>query len=381
MSLGHGSRIVTEGLVFAYDMGSKQSWKGKPTTNLLTTPIGTWGPRPAADSVALNETYKGGQVYRLQDADGVPDTYIDNYYAKGFTGLTQGDVYTFSMDVRVIKHPVSGSVANATNSIWIWYTTNTQTVLISDLPLNEWVRVEVTETVDADLIAYPRIDYDNSIIDVANLQFEKQDFATPFVDGTRSSTEAILDWKGGNTITVDSLTYNSDNTFSFTNTAVDKFHATHSADIDLSGPFTFDVWLNPAATQNNSFPYYMWKSSVLSHINQNPVGSYIALNISVGTLRQAIANGIINPDVWNHVVCSYDGQVAKIYHNGEPAVTTDFGSLAWPSATSADLYLGGSSGTDRQFNGDIASYKQYNRILTDQEVKQNFNALRSRFMV
>ena len=40
MSLGHGAKIVTNGLVFAYDMGpnpgANKSWKGKPTTNLHT---------------------------------------------------------------------------------------------------------------------------------------------------------------------------------------------------------------------------------------------------------------------------------------------------------------------------------------------------------
>ena len=37
MALGHSPSIVTNGLVFAYDMGNPQkSWKGAPTTNLFT---------------------------------------------------------------------------------------------------------------------------------------------------------------------------------------------------------------------------------------------------------------------------------------------------------------------------------------------------------
>ncbi len=40
MSLSHSPKIVTSGLVFAYDMGNgKKSWKGAPTTNLITASL------------------------------------------------------------------------------------------------------------------------------------------------------------------------------------------------------------------------------------------------------------------------------------------------------------------------------------------------------
>lgn len=41
MTLGHGPKIVTKGLVFAYDMSdpfTSKSWKGEPTTNVLPSP-------------------------------------------------------------------------------------------------------------------------------------------------------------------------------------------------------------------------------------------------------------------------------------------------------------------------------------------------------
>ena len=40
MSAYSGPEIANDGLVFAYDMGNPQkSWKGAPTTNLLSQPL------------------------------------------------------------------------------------------------------------------------------------------------------------------------------------------------------------------------------------------------------------------------------------------------------------------------------------------------------
>ena len=43
MGLGHFPRIVTDGLVFCTDMGNTKSWKGKPTTNLVTDAVAFGG--------------------------------------------------------------------------------------------------------------------------------------------------------------------------------------------------------------------------------------------------------------------------------------------------------------------------------------------------
>ena len=43
MSCSSGPNIVTNGLVFEYDMGNTQkSWKGKPTTNTANQSLSVW---------------------------------------------------------------------------------------------------------------------------------------------------------------------------------------------------------------------------------------------------------------------------------------------------------------------------------------------------
>ena len=38
MTTSTNQKIVTRGLKYAWDMNNKKSWKGKPTTNLLSNP-------------------------------------------------------------------------------------------------------------------------------------------------------------------------------------------------------------------------------------------------------------------------------------------------------------------------------------------------------
>jgi hypothetical protein len=43
------------------------------------------------------------------------------------------------------------------------------------------------------------------------------------------------------------------------------------------------------------------------------------------------------------------------------------------------VYVGENGGRGYYFNGDIANLRFYNRVLTDAEVSQNYQATKSRF--
>mgnify|MGYP000279734502 CR=1 FL=1 len=59
MSLAHNPSIATNGLIMYYDMNNTQkSWKGSPTTNLITYPQADWN----GSSFALTYDYKGNGV-------------------------------------------------------------------------------------------------------------------------------------------------------------------------------------------------------------------------------------------------------------------------------------------------------------------------------
>jgi hypothetical protein len=83
------------------------------------------------------------------------------------------------------------------------------------------------------------------------------------------------------------------------------------------------------------------------------------------------------------VICAtYDSSFIRLYINGSFISQTATG-FALNYNTNHKLTLGRANPTgttyDGYFNGRIYSYKQYNRVLSDAEILQNYNALKPRF--
>jgi len=84
----------------------------------------------------------------------------------------------------------------------------------------------------------------------------------------------------------------------------------------------------------------------------------------------------IQTGTWYHAAVSLDASAnCKIYVNGV-LETTSTNTIATPGTNTLLL---GDTGYPEPFNGHIASAKIYNRVLSDSEVLQNFNALRGRY--
>jgi len=82
---------------------------------------------------------------------------------------------------------------------------------------------------------------------------------------------------------------------------------------------------------------------------------------------------------WYCVSGTYDGATMNIYVNGDlKAFKSQTGSLATNSVTAR---IGTFQGTNYNLNGNISDVKIYNRALTAQEIKQNFEALRGRYNI
>ena len=83
---------------------------------------------------------------------------------------------------------------------------------------------------------------------------------------------------------------------------------------------------------------------------------------------------------WNNMVFQATPTNSYIYLNGELKASrslTWLGNTIWPTS---DWYLGRDINNNNQFfNGSIASYRMYNRALSQQEITQNYNATKTRF--
>jgi hypothetical protein len=94
-----------------------------------------------------------------------------------------------------------------------------------------------------------------------------------------------------------------------------------------------------------------------------------------------VESSTIQKNTWYHAVATSDAGVGKIYLNGVLNATNNSMNSSTTNGTSP-LTIGNAfnSGSALQyFNGSIPLARIYNRALTAEEIKQNYEALRGRF--
>jgi len=387
MSLGHGAKIVTDGLKFAYDMGSKQSWKGKPTTNLVnqpTTAFSNWSGFTGTST--LRTTRQGrNRVHLIGTASGG----VQWYNTGGQKVVTPSTEYTVSATIKydgTTPHPnlfyirqynSSGSQTSENGKFSTSYMT----------PLGDgWYRAYRTFTTDSTAVRALVQGYQYTApcnIQIQDVQLELGNINSPYVDGTRSNTEAIIDWAGNNTVTANSLIYASDNTFKFDGTVQDNYctitpSSTLSA-LKGSNNITVETWVKYSSYSGGAQSYSVitcWGSPWV-WLLENP-SNKLRFRITAGGSDVNIVDPDVHPlNTWLHVVGTYDGSSKKIYVNGVlKNSSAQTGALGSPGGTPK---IGTYQGTNYNMSGNIDSVKIYNKALTASEIKQNFNALRGRF--
>lgn len=241
MSLSHSPQVVTDGLVFYYDMANtKKSWKGAPTTNLYADgnfstealhPVrsGTWSiitdPRNVFARV-LKATPSGSNQYHGRDITAV----VSTIYSLQMEIFVSSDFDGTNVQMYPEQGGSGAAVAYNLSNKGTWQT----------LKYNG----KSATTTNIRMLAYILSSFTVGYVLISNVQVEQSAIATPFINGTRSNTQAIIDLTGNNTVTANSLTYASDGTFSFngSNTSASILNPTISTAV-----YSVMQWIRPAA--------------------------------------------------------------------------------------------------------------------------------------
>jgi hypothetical protein len=217
-----------------------------------------------------------------------------------------------------------------------------------------------------------------------NPQVELNSFATPFVAGTRSNTQAIVDITSNNTLTTTSLTYASNGTVTFNGI---NNYATISTFINKpTTALTCEAWIKPTKASvgtglHRGGVISCTNTTYLGLIDSSDGGTTFSLHWANQTSvsRNGGATGSIPNNQWSHIVGTYDGTRCKGYINGvvvyDVAQTGTIPDGTWVIGT----YGAGLSDGVHNFNGSISVARIYNRSLSDAEVLQNYVALRTNY--
>jgi len=165
--------------------------------------------------------------------------------------------------------------------------------------------------------------------------------------------------------------------------AGERFQSTPSGFANITNYMTIECWIYPEPD--------ITSGDRMNIIRANSGGSraYMSYNKSnnkisnywYGTSNQGYhetVSYIPGRNVWQHFCCSWDGSTIRQYVNYENKGSAATASQGQTFGTELQI---GWEGDGRQFSGGIGLIRIYNRALTDDEVKYNFNSLRGRFGV
>ena len=117
----------------------------------------------------------------------------------------------------------------------------------------------------------------------------------------------------------------------------------------------------------------------LSHSYSNQRIVFIVEN---NTTTVSTANNSAPNNQIHFVSATYDGTVGSVYLNGQFLTSGSFNSPTYNTSGNINAQIGrwGYSNYQRFFNGNIYNASIYNRSLTSDEILQNYNALKNRFV-
>jgi TM2 domain-containing membrane protein YozV len=373
-----------------------KSWKGQPATNQVTYPYADW--TGSAFSLSYNYDQSGGatQTYVTGVPNPINSPGIFRYYT-GTTGykywafrttVPSAGTYTFSYYARL-----SGGSANTINMQQLWRDTDatdrTPTGNWNPTYTSNWVRYTATATVTSYLDMF--ICHSGSMtggiqLDLCGFQLESGTYATPFVAGSRSTTTALVDLMGINTLTVSNLTYASNNTFSFTYTNP-SYIGGNSQTLSFANGGSFEMMFNcpDFTTRVQGYMQFTGTSSqggtayidLLGNGNTRMRWEVIG-NVSApgGTSIQNSTN--LSNNTWYHIVGTFTSAgLSTIYVNGVADGSTQLTNFPTGTIT-AIPYVGNYYAPA---SGQIPVAKIYNTCLTADQVAQNFQALRGRYSI
>jgi hypothetical protein len=331
------------------------------------TVTANYGIAPDGTQTSTRLQYSSGYFYRSTTT------------SPAITALTSGTTITFSCWVRGVTQPGRGI------GLWSYAVGGIVTASTQSINQYSWTRVSLTYTIAAGatsfaiMLAGAPSNIFQGDIEVWRPQLEVQGFVTPYVLGTRSNTQAVVDLTNKNTNTVNSLTYASDNTFSFngSNSITVPFN---SSEFTFNNGQTIIIWMknqSPSSARRNPYDQAYAGAGTITHENDTGFNYFYGTggsNNSPYTNLYTSFNVVVGETA---MICfTRDTSTVSCYKNGvfSNSMANPYGSVVTGTnnITIGSGYAGG-------FGGSIYAVQLYNRALTAAEVQQNFNAIKSRY--
>jgi hypothetical protein len=141
----------------------------------------------------------------------------------------------------------------------------------------------------------------------------------------------------------------------------------------LPGSGWYTVMQAPQSNASHTNPYFDWAI----YINYTG-GLHARINgesddLSTGTTSK------VSTSTWTQVAITWTGGTNKYYIQGQLVQTKSITTTAIVYDNNTDVLLGVNASSTEDLNGNLTAVRLYNRVLSDAEIQQNYNALKGRY--
>ena len=390
-----GGKIIRDGLILGYDADDRSSrfYLGEPTTNLVTNfdyyyrtynipyIADSWGGDAATVWYYPDGGYNNLPYKKMEKtSSGSGGSFLtDNY---GYT-LSSGVTYTLSCYMKASSIvSLDGHSYGINRDSDNYYKPGNYITLST-----EWQRITWTFVINSGeegIYQMRNIIYTDSNLPLTvywcGYQVEQKLHATQFTPTSRDNTTSLIDLKRTKEIDLSNV--------SFDNTAHPVFDGTNDtigfgigSDVFPLRQFSVEMWFKSFGIKETSgtspglFGFtYGFRCFLTGTLN---------FGLHDGTsLTYTTVNKDYRDNIYHHIVCQNDGSTSYVYIDGMLKSTS---SAKWPGSTiwpTDSFNIGRDNNNSHQyFYGYIPTFKLYNRVLSSNEVKKNYESTRWRFNI
>ena len=378
MSASANPDIVDDGLVFLYDTDDGKSYKGEPTTNVMADPLPTagWGVSNYLSSTATR-TYSS--------ENGIPHMEITNVNVDGsYPRINMANLTSTITDGFSISFEAKSSVADAQLYFALYSSGSTKTSQLATLS-TEWQRFKFENlttgfTLDDGYLRFPSSADSGTVYYIRRMQVEQKSHATPFVNGTRSATQGLIDRTGNTTIDLSNVSFDSNAQMTAFDGTDDYISLSQNVTVPAVG-FTVMMAINVNDSQSSSSWNY-WFKQTANDGHKYEFGCY-----GTNGNQFQFKDNIIGS---SSVVATLNSSEFTILHFGSTSSSYSFYSKNGESKVLSNSSSGWTGGDDINFSEFFRTGSSYfgakainmliyNKELSQKEILQNFNATKSRF--
>ena len=412
MGIARGPNVINDGLVFGYDTGypisdnntTTRFYQGEPVTNLWDSMLNTQSLRTHTKHYWNGIKWTEDSTYTHPGVNGPKDTYLGLVFKHTSGALNSswsGNSYGY-----MLRDIACTNGATMAMSSWVYASSDCDVTAIpasiegesggettiSGYPVSydlnnkgTWQVLAKKANSDGNvrfIPLYPRKDgvTNGSFAGFfmwALPQVAYGDHVVPPIQpgATRSDTASLIDLKRTTSIDVGDVSFDSNAQPTFDGTD-DEINLPNDLGYSANSVSVF-AWFKINGTPTNNY-HIICGTSQLEMSIYHPNATYLRNGIDTTNGRHVSNNGnqTLNDGNYHYYGFTFDGSTKRAYIDGVQVGTQ---SVTGTLTTSFSSRRVGNYANSYYAHGDIPVYKVYNKVLTPEEVTQNFNAYKNRF--